>query len=63
VRPNALAAQYARIANALAATWHTPRECRSYLNELLTDTRGTRKGFPPDVKRDLQRLRDFYGTL
>jgi hypothetical protein len=43
--------------------WHTLPECRHYLDELLTDRRGARKGFPPDVMRDLNDLRNLHAAL
>lgn len=63
VRPMALARQYPRIANMLAVDWSRPRECRAYLADLLVDHRGNRKGFPPEVSRDLKALRDYYVKL
>ncbi len=63
VRPIALATQYPRIANLLALEWSKPAACRAYFIALLVDHRGKRKGFPPDVHRDLLRLRDYYCGL
>jgi hypothetical protein len=63
VRPAALAQQFARIANGVALTWHSPGECRQYFGELLIDKRGGRKGFPPDVMGELLRLRNYHATL
>lgn len=63
VRPKALATQFPRIANRLAAEWANPDGCRSYLYELLTDTRGGRKGFPQDVLADLLALRKLYSDM
>jgi hypothetical protein len=60
VRPSCLATQYARIANLLCAAWDNPPECRQYLNDLLTDRRGGRKGFPKPVERELQLLSLYY---
>ena len=63
VRPMALVTQYPRIANLLALQWSKPVACRAYFDELLVDHRGNRKGFPPDVRRNLQTLRDYYFGL
>jgi hypothetical protein len=63
VRPQTLASQFARIANQLCATWHDPESCRRYLQELLIDRRGNRKGFPMTVLRELLALRHHYATL
>ena len=64
VRPIALADQYPRIANVLALDWNKPAACRQYFNELLLDhRRGNRRGFPLDVHRELEALRDYYQSL
>jgi hypothetical protein len=63
VQPKSLAVQYPRIVNVLAVEWTNPSTCRTYLINLLADRRGTRKGFPPEVQRDLVILRDYYYTL
>jgi hypothetical protein len=60
VRPRALALQYARIANLLCAAWDHPQECRRYLNELLIDRRGGRRGFPKPVAREIRLLSEYY---
>jgi hypothetical protein len=59
-QPHHLAKQFARIANELCATWDHPAECRRYLDDLMVDKRGTRKGFPAEVIGDLLRLRRLY---
>jgi hypothetical protein len=60
VRPIALANQYPRIANFLALDWSKSAVCRRYLDDLLIDhRRGDRKGFPLDVHRELETLRDY----
>ena len=63
VRPWALITEYPRIANLLVIAWGNPTACRAYFDNLLVDRRGNRKGFPPDVLRDLQRLRDYFCNL
>jgi len=63
VKPTALLRQYARIANVLAATWEDPKALGSYMNCLLRDDRGNRKGFPPDILRELLALREYHATL
>jgi len=63
VRPTALANQYPRIANLLALDWSKAAVCRRYLDDLLIDhRRGNRQGFPLDVHRELEMLRDYYDT-
>jgi len=60
VRPYNLAAKYPRIANILALQWSKPAACRAYFNEILSDRRGNRKGFPAEVLRELKGLRDYH---
>lgn len=59
VRPKALIQRYARIANMLAASWGNPEYFDKYLESLLIDKRGGRKGFPKDVLAELKVL-EFY---
>lgn len=56
LKPAALMASYARIANVIAATWTEPKELVPYMDSLLTDRRGNRRGFPADVLRELMAL-------
>ncbi len=57
-RPLRLCALYPRVANRLAWCWRDPKLAAQALDDLLTDRRGGRRGFPPAVQRELQRLRD-----
>jgi hypothetical protein len=63
VQPLALLRQYPRIANMMAGMWQDPQSCRAYLHDLLTDRRGTRKGFSPAIVQELVRLRVHYEHL
>jgi hypothetical protein len=63
VRPHALAAQFARIANLLCIVWDDPPACRRCFFKLLVDRRGGRKGFPSTVLRDLNVLQAYYVGL
>ncbi len=63
VRPRALAMQFARIANLICASWENPPDCRRYLNDLLIDRRGGRRGFPKPVAREIQLLSEYYCQL
>ena len=56
VRPKELVNRYARIANLLAAAWDNPEYFDKYMESLLIDKRGGRKGFPPDVLVELKTL-------
>jgi hypothetical protein len=63
VQPLALLRQYPRIANMMAGMWQDPQSCRAYLHDLLTDRRGTRKGFSSEIVQELVRLRVYYEDL
>lgn len=43
---------YPRICERILQLWGRP-ECEGYLNSLIIDTRGNRKGFPPGVMEEL----------
>ncbi len=43
---------YPRIASRIQQLWGTP-ECEGYITNLVVDTRGDRKGFPPQVMEEL----------
>jgi hypothetical protein len=60
IRPSALLRQYPRIANLVAAAWGDRKSFDTYMDSLLTDKRGNRQGFPPEVLKDLAELRRFY---
>ena len=60
VRPIALLRRYPRIANLIASVWGAPECLNTYMESLLTDQRGNRRGFPPDVLQDLVSLRRYY---
>jgi len=57
-----LPAEYARIANELARRWAMPGDCLRYLDELVLDRRGSRRGFPLDVAIELSHLKSYYET-
>ena len=63
VRPRQLALRYARLANRLCDVWKDPAKCERLLDELMTDRRGGRKGFPLQVASELATLRDYYFKL
>jgi hypothetical protein len=60
IRPNALARQYPRIANRIAEIWKRPLHCERYLDDLMLDLRGDRKGFPPDVAAEIAVLKVHF---
>ena len=59
-KPKALCAAYPRIANRLAMIWGNRPAARSYFDDLLVDRRGGRIGFTPQIKDEIERLRDHY---
>ena len=63
IRPLALLQQFPRIANMLAQSWHDPASFREYMFDLLIDRRGSRKGFPQDVRSELLRLRTYFDHI
>jgi len=63
VRPMVLAARYPRIANSIANIWRRVARCEEYLDTLVVDRRGNRKGFSPDVAQELKNLRGYYAKL
>ena len=63
VRPKQLALRYARLANRLCRVWNEPLKCERLLDDLMTDRRGGRKGFPLQVASELATLRDYYFKL
>jgi hypothetical protein len=46
----------------MAELWKMPREMDRYFGELLTDTRGKRKGFSLNLLMELSTLNDYYKT-
>jgi hypothetical protein len=59
VRPSALMRHFPRIANMIAAAWDDLVQFETYMNSLLTDRRGGRKGFPTDVIAELGALNTY----
>jgi hypothetical protein len=62
-QPQVLCATFPRILNCLAAGWNDRDRTLRYFDDLLTDRRGGRKGFPADVLEELHRLKTFYEAL
>lgn len=60
VRPRNLAIAYPRIFNKIALLAPRPLQYEKYLDELLLDRRGTRKGFPPAVASELHALKAHF---
>ena len=62
-RPLQTAARFPHIVSGLAARWHSPKDCRPYLEQLLLDVRGNRQGFPGPVASELAALKDYYESV
>ncbi|PFH11989.1 hypothetical protein BCF11_4461 [Collimonas sp. PA-H2] len=53
---------YPRIANQFAEVWPRRAAGEKLFAELLLDQRGTRKGFPADVSREIMALKLYFDT-
>lgn len=62
-RPEQLARKFPRIANAISRQWRNPGPCLDYLDELLIDKRGNRRGFPLDILLELGALKSHFLTV
>jgi hypothetical protein len=60
VQPLALLQAFPRVANALARLWQDDIGLELYLDELLVDRRGGRRGFPPEIHNELLTLRAYH---
>lgn len=63
LQPHELCKMYPRIANGLASGWRDPDATLRYFDQLLSDHRGGRRGFPGDVLQELHALKAFYEAL
>ena len=63
IQPRHLQVKYPRVANRIAALWSDEGGCESYLDDLLTDKRGGRKGFPLNVAQEVASIRNYYNRL
>ncbi len=63
VRPGELAQRFPRLANSIAELWRRVARCEEYLDSLVVDQRGDRKGFPPVIAQELTALRTYYAEL
>lgn len=55
--------EFPHIAKGLVDKWKNPGEIRTYLDDLVTDRRGERIGFPPPVFDELMFLHDLLWQL
>jgi hypothetical protein len=58
MRPVNLCRRYPRVANRLALCWEDSALTARIFQDLLVDRRGGRRGFPPEVQRELLALRE-----
>jgi hypothetical protein len=62
LRPRRLCESFPRIVNLVATQWADPVRRMAVLNGLLVDSRGNRRGFPPEELREIQLLRHHAGN-
>ena len=60
LRPVATARQYPHIVDRIADLWGHCEYARLYFQSLLIDRRKGGKGFPPEVRKELEALQHFY---
>jgi hypothetical protein len=58
--PRELVQRFPRVLNQIALLWQSPAECCDYFDSLLIDRRGSRRGFPLPVMREIAALFDYY---
>jgi hypothetical protein len=63
VRPNLLPVRFPRMANAISRRWIDRRACVTYLDDLIIDNRGTRRGFPDEIMDELVALKNYFQTV
>src|SRR5437763_13232379 len=63
LHPETLCSRFPRIANGLASGWRDRDSTLRCFDELLTDRRGDRQGFPANVLEELHALKAFYEAL
>jgi len=61
-RPKELVRRFPRIVNRIARLWKIPLQMDRCFDDLLTDNRGNRQGFPLPVLSELASLKDYYNT-
>ncbi|PUA17004.1 hypothetical protein [Glaciimonas sp. PCH181] len=62
VWPLWLMKNFPRIANQFAEAWRKPDTCEGLFVQLLLDQRGTRKGFPVNVSREIMALKLYFDS-
>ena len=60
LRPLGLLRAFPRIANVVSRCWNDSDAFPVYVDQLLDDRRGSRRGFPLVVHNELMNLRDYW---
>jgi hypothetical protein len=60
IRPIATGRRYPRIVNRIGDLWGHCEYTRLYFQSLLIDRRKGRKGFPPEVRQEIEALQRHY---
>jgi hypothetical protein len=60
VHPKQLCRHYPRIANRIAVNWQHLHVLDRLLTDLMIDKRGDRKGFPPRIRQEIERLYGYH---
>lgn len=56
VHPTQLCRHHPRVANRIAKHWLDPKRTERLLHDLMVDRRGNRRGFPPRIAEEIDRL-------
>jgi hypothetical protein len=56
VHPVQLCRHHPRVANRIAIAWHDPKRTDKLLHDLIFDRRAVRRGFPPRIALEIDRL-------
>lgn len=56
VHPVQLCRHHPRVANRIAKAWHDPKRADRLLHDLIFDRRAIRRGFPPRIAQEIDRL-------
>ena len=56
VHPVQLCRHHPRVANRIAKAWHDPKRAERLLHDLIFDRRQIRRGFPPRIAHEIDRL-------
>jgi hypothetical protein len=60
IRPVATGRRYPRIVNRIGDLWGHCEYSRLYFQSLLIERRAGRKGFPPEIRCELEALQQYY---